>query len=132
MRASAAARRHCRRCAPAETTHVCAPAIAAICVRNSANTVSYTHLDVYKRQVDIGAEPSSQESATRQKLRKQLRAGELDEREVEFDIAMNIGVDIMTPPGMEDMGQQLRQMFSQVSGSKTHKKACLLYTSRCV
>ncbi|MBS0459564.1 MAG: ATP-dependent protease ATPase subunit HslU [Proteobacteria bacterium] len=80
--------------------------------------------------VDIGAEPSSQESATRQKLRKQLRAGELDEREVEFDIAMNIGVDIMTPPGMEDMGQQLRQMFSQVSGSKTHKKALTIKAAR--
>ena len=89
------------------------------------------------RDRDIGAEPSSQESATRQKLRKQLRAGELDAREVEFDIAINVGVDIMTPPGMEDMGNQLRQMFSQVSGGKSHKKsmtikACLLYTSRCV
>jgi ATP-dependent HslUV protease ATP-binding subunit HslU len=87
---------------------------------NAANTTT----------VDIGAEPSSQESATRQKLRKQLRAGELDEREVEFDIAMNIGVDIMTPPGMEDMGQQLRQMFSQVSGSKTHKKALTIKAAR--
>ena len=87
---------------------------------NAANTTT----------IDIGAEPSSQESATRQKLRKQLRAGELDAREVEFDIAMNIGVDIMTPPGMEEMGQQLRQMFGQVAGSKTHKKALTIKAAR--
>ena len=35
---------------------------------------------------------------------------------------MNVGVDIMAPPGMEEMGQQLRQMFSQVAGNKTHKR----------
>uniref|UniRef100_UPI00374D4639 AAA family ATPase n=1 Tax=Stenotrophomonas sp. TaxID=69392 RepID=UPI00374D4639 len=77
--------------------------------------------------VDIGAEPSSQASAdkgsaTRIKLRQQLRAGALDAREIELDLAMNVGVDIMAPPGMEDMGQQLRQVFSQLSGGKTHKK----------
>ena len=80
--------------------------------------------------VDIGAEPSSQESETRRKLRKQLRAGELDAREIELDLAMNVGVDIMTPPGMEEMGQQLRQMFSQVSGNKSHKKAMTIKAAR--
>ena len=80
--------------------------------------------------VDIGAEPSSQESETRRKLRKQLRAGELDEREIELDLAMNVGVDIMTPPGMEEMGQQLRQMFSQMGGNKSHKKAMTIKAAR--
>ena len=80
--------------------------------------------------VDIGAEPSSQESETRRKLRKQLREGALDEREIELDLAMNAGVDIMTPPGMEEMGQQLRQMFSQVAGAKTHKKALTIKAAR--
>ncbi|MEO6155032.1 MAG: ATP-dependent protease ATPase subunit HslU [Thermomonas sp.] len=80
--------------------------------------------------VDIGAEPSSQESETRRKLRKQLRAGELDDREIELDLAMNVGVDIMTPPGMEEMGQQLRQMFSQVAGNKTSKKAMTIKAAR--
>ena len=80
--------------------------------------------------VDIGAEPSSQESATRQKLRKQLRAGELDEREIELDLAMNVGVDIMAPPGMEEMGQQLRQMFGQLAGGKTHKKVMRIKAAR--
>ena len=79
---------------------------------------------------DIANEPSSQDSATRQKLRKQLRAGELDEREIELDIAMNVGVDIMTPPGMEEMGQQLRQVFGQLSGGKTHKKAMSIKAAR--
>src|SRR5690606_3349741 len=72
--------------------------------------------------VDIGAEPSARESETRLKLRRQLRAGDLDEREIEIETAVNVGVDIMAPPGMEEMGQQLRQMFSQVAGGKTHKR----------
>src|SRR4029078_6070250 len=41
-----------------------------------------------------------------------------------------VGVDIMAPPGMEEMGQQLRQMFSQVAGAKTHKKTLPIRTAR--
>ncbi|MBW3551047.1 MAG: ATP-dependent protease ATPase subunit HslU [Proteobacteria bacterium] len=80
--------------------------------------------------VDIGAEPSARESETRIKLRRQLRAGELDEREIEIETAVNVGVDIMAPPGMEEMGQQLRQMFSQVAGAKTHKKTLSIKSAR--
>ena len=80
--------------------------------------------------IDIGAESPAQESSTRQKLRKQLRAGELDAREIELDLGMNIGVDILAPPGMEEMGQQLRQMFSQLTGSKTHKKRMTIAAAR--
>ena len=80
--------------------------------------------------VDIGAEPSARESETRIKLRRQLRSGELDEREIEIEAAVNVGVDIMAPPGMEEMGQQLRQMFSQVSGGKTHKKTLPIKVAR--
>ena len=80
--------------------------------------------------VDIGAEPSAQESSTRQKLRRQLRAGELDAREIELDLSMNIGVDIMAPPGMEEMGQQLRQVFGQLAGAKTHKKTMPISAAR--
>ncbi len=79
---------------------------------------------------DIANEPSSQDSSTRQKLRRQLRSGELDDREIELDLAMNVGVDIMTPPGMEEMGQQLRQVFGQLSGGKTHKKAMAIKAAR--
>src|SRR5690348_220132 len=63
---------------------------------------------------------------TRQKLRKQLREGALDEREIELDFAMNVGVEIMSPPGMEEMGAQLRQMFQNLGGAKSqHRKLAI-------
>ncbi|TKS53006.1 ATP-dependent protease ATPase subunit HslU [Luteimonas yindakuii] len=81
--------------------------------------------------VDIGAEPSAKESETRQKLRRQLRAGELDEREIELDLAASAaGMDIMTPPGMEEMGQQLRQMFANLGGGRTHKRKLAIKAAR--
>jgi ATP-dependent HslUV protease ATP-binding subunit HslU len=82
--------------------------------------------------VDIGAEPSAQgnDNDTRTKLRKQLRAGDLDEREIELELSANAGVDIMTPPGMEEMGQQLRQMFSNLGGGKTHKRTLSIRAAR--
>ena len=80
--------------------------------------------------VDIGAEPSSQESETRQKLRRQLRAGELDKREIELDLAAGGGVDIMTPPGMEEMGQQLRQMFANLGSGKTNRRSMAIHAAR--
>ena len=80
--------------------------------------------------IDIGAEPSSQESETRRKLRRQLRAGELDDREIELELAANVSMDIMTPPGMEEMGQQLRQMFSNIGGGKTQKRTVTIKAAR--
>ncbi len=66
------------------------------------------------------------DSDTRQKLRRQLREGALDEREIELDFAMNVGVEIMSPPGMEEMGAQLRQMFQNLGGAKTqHRKLAI-------
>jgi ATP-dependent HslUV protease ATP-binding subunit HslU len=79
---------------------------------------------------DAGNEPSAADSDTRLKLRRQLRTGALDEREIEIETAVNVGVDIMAPPGMEEMGQQLRQMFSQVAGNKTHKKTMSIKAAR--
>jgi len=70
------------------------------------------------------------QSDTRAKFRKQLRAGELDEREIEIETSVNVGVDIMAPPGMEDMGQQLRQMFSNLSGGKTHTRKLTIRAAR--
>ena len=77
--------------------------------------------------LDVG---SGETSDTRQKLRKQLREGALDDREIEVDIAVNVGVDIMAPPGMEEMGQQLRQMFSNLSGAKSHTRKLPIRTAR--
>ncbi|NUS38950.1 MAG: ATP-dependent protease ATPase subunit HslU [Lysobacter sp.] len=75
-------------------------------------------------------EPAPEDNETRAKLRRQLRGGALDEREIELDVAMNVGVDIMAPPGMEEMGQQLKQMFSQVAGNKTHRKRMTIASAR--
>jgi ATP-dependent HslUV protease ATP-binding subunit HslU len=58
-------------------------------------------------------------SETRQKFRKMLLEGKLDEKEVEIDIqAMPVGVEIMAPPGMEEMTSQLQGMFQNLSGNK--------------
>ena len=70
------------------------------------------------------------ESDTRQKLRKQLREGALDEREIELDLALNVGVEIMSPPGMEEMGAQLRQMFQNLGGAKTQQRKLAIKLAR--
>ncbi len=62
-------------------------------------------------------------SETRQKFRKKLREGDLDDKEIEIDIRANpLGVEIMTPPGMEDMASQLQGMFQSMSTEKTNKR----------
>ncbi|MFN3712433.1 MAG: ATP-dependent protease ATPase subunit HslU [Alcanivoracaceae bacterium] len=69
-----------------------------------------------------GGEPA--DSSTRQLFRKKLREGELDDREIEIDLAeQKVGVEIMAPPGMEEMTNQLQQMFSRMGGGqrKTRK-----------
>jgi len=75
-----------------------------------------------RRGPGIAIDMSGVEDETHAKLRRQLRAGELDEREIEVEVAQNIGVDIMAPPGMEEMGAQLRQMFQGLAQHKTHKR----------
>jgi ATP-dependent HslUV protease ATP-binding subunit HslU len=66
------------------------------------------------------SEPERDMSATRQKFRKMLREGKLDEKEVEIEVqAMAIGVEIMAPPGMEEMTNQLQGMFQNMSGNKS-------------
>ncbi|MEJ2060299.1 MAG: ATP-dependent protease ATPase subunit HslU [Gammaproteobacteria bacterium] len=60
---------------------------------------------------------------TRQKLRKLLREGELDDREIEIEVsAMPMGVEIMTPPGMEEMASQLQGMFQNLAGRKQQSR----------
>lgn len=60
------------------------------------------------------------DSTTRQLFRKKLREGDLDEKEIEIEVpAAKVGVEIMAPPGMEDMTSQLQNMFSSMSSGKT-------------
>ena len=70
-----------------------------------------------------GGDPTlNNESGTRQIFRKKLREGELDNKEIEIDLAATpVGVEIMAPPGMEDMTSQLQNMFSSLSSGKTKK-----------
>jgi len=66
------------------------------------------------------AEVSPRDQETRQKFRKMLREGALNEREVELDLrAIPAGVQIMAPPGMEEMQEQLSSMFANLGGSRT-------------
>ncbi|WP_428819527.1 ATP-dependent protease ATPase subunit HslU [Microbulbifer sp. MCCC 1A16149] len=68
-------------------------------------------------------EPSEKDSSTRQVFRKKLREGELDDKEIEIDVSANpMGVEIMAPPGMEEMTNQLQGMFSNMSKGKTQKR----------
>ena len=71
----------------------------------------------------------SADSSTRQLLRKKLREGELDEREIEIDLPMAAGVEIMAPPGMEEMTSQLQSMFSNLSGQKTKTRKVTVKTA---
>ena len=66
------------------------------------------------------AEASPRDQETRQKFRKMLREGALNEREVELDLrAIPAGVQIMAPPGMEEMQEQLSSMFANLGGART-------------
>jgi ATP-dependent HslUV protease ATP-binding subunit HslU len=76
------------------------------------------------------AQTSAADSETRQKLRKQLREGALEDREIEIETAVNLGVEIMAPPGMEEMTQQLRGMFSSLAGQKTQKRKLTIKAAR--
>ena len=59
-------------------------------------------------------------SSTRQKFRKKLREGDLDNQEIDIEVAAgNIGVEIMTPPGMEDMTNQLQGLFENMNTGRT-------------
>lgn len=58
-------------------------------------------------------------SRTRQMFRKKLREGLLDEREIEIEVAsMSVGVEIMAPPGMEEMSSQLQSLFQNIAGER--------------
>ena len=69
---------------------------------------------------EVGETP---ENSTRQKFRKKLRDGDLDDKEIEIDVSVqSAGVEIMAPPGMEEMSQQLQGMFKNLGGDKTKKR----------
>ncbi|MDX3951475.1 HslU--HslV peptidase ATPase subunit [Pasteurella multocida] len=68
-------------------------------------------------------EASDNNNATRQVFRKKLREGQLDDKEIDIDVAApSMGVEIMAPPGMEEMTNQLQSMFQNLSSGQTKKR----------
>ena len=75
------------------------------------------------RSVGFTADGTEQDNDTRQKFRKMLREGKLDDKDIEIDIqAIPVGVEIMAPPGMEEMTSQLQGMFQNLSGGRQKTK----------
>jgi len=70
-----------------------------------------------------GAESADRGSATRQLFRKKLREGELDDREIEIEVsAQPGGVEIMAPPGMEELTGQLQGLFANLAGGRRRSR----------
>ena len=71
------------------------------------------------RDSGFTAPANGEESSTRQKFRKKLREGELDDKDIELETAaLSPQLEIMAPPGMEEMSEQIRNMFSNIGGGK--------------
>ena len=68
-----------------------------------------------------------EDSATRKLFRKKVMNGEMDDKEIEIDVAApQVGVEIMAPPGMEDMTNQIQNLFSNFGNAKTNRKKMLV------
>ncbi|VVD64378.1 ATP-dependent protease ATPase subunit HslU [Pandoraea terrigena] len=80
------------------------------------------------RDIRFGAashevEPSSEDNATRQTFRKRLREGQLDDKEVELEVEIPVqGMEIMGPPGMEEMTEQIKGMFANLGNQRKKRQ----------
>jgi ATP-dependent HslUV protease ATP-binding subunit HslU len=82
-------------------------------------------LDVLLPRAQAGFVPDNtpRDTETRQRFRKMMREHELDDREIEIELKSTpVGVEIMAPPGMEEMTQQLQGMFQSLGGGKTRSR----------
>ncbi len=71
----------------------------------------------------VGEEPVPREGAARQAFRKKLREGQLDEQMIEIEVSgPSLGVEIMAPPGMEELTSQLQTMFQGMGGRKAQPR----------
>ena len=69
--------------------------------------------------------------STREKFRYKLRGGELDDKEIELEVSTNpMGVEIMAPPGMEEMTNQLQGLFQNLGGGRTRKRKLRIKEAR--
>ena len=96
----------------------------------AADSAEERVLDVLLPRASAGftGDPAPRDAAprdndTRQRFRKMLREGELDEREIEIEVRSSpMGVEIMAPPGMEEMTQQLQGMFQNLGAGRTRQR----------
>ncbi len=78
-----------------------------------------------------GSSEDSGDSETRQKFRKRLREGSLDDKEIEIDVSVTpVGVEIMAPPGMEEMTSQLQGMFQNMGGNRSKSRKLRIRDAR--
>ena len=70
------------------------------------------------------------DSETRKKLLQQLRDGTLDERDIELEFSASMGVEIMAPPGMEEMTSQLQGLFQNMSNQRQQKRKMTIKAAR--
>ena len=88
-------------------------------LRKAEDAAEERVLDILLPRADNLDEDDTSGDATRQKFRKKLREGDLDDREIDIEVnAPSVGVEIMAPPGMEEMTGQLQSMFQNMSGDK--------------
>ena len=79
----------------------------------------------------FGENQPANESETRQRFRKMLREGQLDEKEIEIEVSSpSIGVEIMAPPGMEEMTSQLQSMFQNLGTNRQRSRRLKIPNAR--
>lgn len=77
------------------------------------------------------SEGPTEDSSTRQMFRKKLREGELDDKEIDIDLEqVAVGVEIMAPPGMEEMTSQLQNMFANLGQDKKQQQRLSIKEAR--
>jgi ATP-dependent HslUV protease ATP-binding subunit HslU len=82
---------------------------------------------------EFGEPEADRDNTTRQKFRDKLRNGELDDKEIEMEVsASQVGIEIMAPPGMEEMTSQLQGMFQNMGGDKKKKSKMRINKARKV
>jgi len=80
-------------------------------------------LDALLPGVPARPDPNSEENTTRQRFRKMLREGKLDDKEIEIELAQGAGgMEIFAPPGMEELTQQISGMFASVGGGRRKRR----------
>jgi len=91
----------------------------------AADSAEERVLDVLLPRASAGftADATPRDSETRQRFRKMLREGHLEDREIEIEVRSSpMGVEIMAPPGMEEMTQQLQGMFQNLGANRTRQR----------